>query len=65
MIAIFSKNIPLIITQSRHYAVPITRVKQLINNLDKEINMSIMITLVDSKENCCIALKFHRQVCSS
>ena len=65
MIAIFSENIPLITTQSWHYTVLITRARQLINHLDKEINMSIMITLVESKENRSIALKLHRQVCSS
>ena len=33
MTAIFNENIPLITTQSKHCAIPITRAKQLINNL--------------------------------
>ena len=48
-------------TQSGHYAVPITRAKQLISNLDRETNMSITLTLSDIKDNHTIALKLHRQ----
>ena len=51
MIAIFNENIPLITTRSGHYTILITRFKQLINNLDKETNMSITITSADSKDN--------------
>ena len=51
MIAIFNENIPLITTRSGHYTILITRFKQLINNLDKETNMSITITSADRKDN--------------
>ena len=37
------------------------RVKQLIDNLDKETNMSIILTLSDSKDNHTITLKLNRQ----
>ena len=60
-ITVFNENIPLITTQSGHYAIPITRAKQLINNLDRETNMSITLTLSDSKDNHSIVLKLHRQ----
>ena len=59
-IPIFNENIPLIITQSGHYAIPITKAKQLINNLDRKTNMSITLTLSNSKDNHTIALKLHR-----
>ena len=61
MITILNENIPLITTQSGYYAAPITRAKQLINNLDRETNMSITLTLSVSKDNRTIALKLHRQ----
>ena len=60
-IIIFNENIPLITTQSGNYAIPITKAKQLINNLDRETNMSITLNLLDSKDNHTIALKLHRQ----
>ena len=60
-ITIFNENIPFITTQSGHYAIPITKAKQLINNLDRETNMSITLTLSDSKDNHTIALNLHRQ----
>ena len=60
MITILNENIPLITTQSEYYAAPITRAKQLINNLDRETNMSITLTLSVSKDNRTIALKLHR-----
>ena len=51
MIAIFNENTPLITTRSGHYTILITRFKQLINNLDKETNLSITITSADRKDN--------------
>ena len=58
---IFNENIPLITTQSGNYAIPITKAKQLINNLDRETNMSITLNLLDSKDNHTIVIKLHRQ----
>ena len=60
-ITIFNKNTPLITTHSGHCAVPIARAKQLINNLDREPNMTITLTLLDSRDNHSIALKLQRQ----
>ena len=60
-ILIFNKNIRLITTHSGHYAIPITRVKQLINNPDREPNMIITLILLDSKGNHSITLKLQRQ----
>ena len=60
-ITIFNEHIPLITTQSGQYAIPITKAKQLITNLDRENNISITLPLLDSKDNHTIALKLHRQ----
>ena len=61
MITIFNTKIPLITTQSRNYAIPIAKAKQLINNIDRETNIYITLTLWDSKDNHSILLKLHRQ----
>lgn len=60
-ITIFNENIPLITTNSGHYAIPITRAKQLINNLDRKTDMSITLTMSENNNNHNIALKLHRQ----
>ena len=60
-INIFGENIPLITTSSGHYAIPITKAKQLINNLSKEFDMSITFRMTNDKDNHNIALKLHRQ----
>ena len=54
---IFDENIPLITTNSGHYAVPITKAKQLINNLNRESDMSVTLTMTNDKDNHNIALK--------
>ena len=59
-INIFNENIPLITTSSGHYAIPITKAKQLINNLNRESDMSITLAMTN-KDNHNIALKLHRQ----
>ena len=61
-ITIFNENIPFITTQSGHYAIPITKAKQLINNVDRETNMPITLTLSDSKDHHTIALNLHRHL---
>ena len=60
-INIFDENITLITTSSRHYAIPITKAKQLINNLNRESDMSIALTMTNDKDNLNITLKLHRQ----
>ena len=60
-INIFDENIPLITTSSDHYAIPITKAKQIINNLNRESDMSITLTMTKDKDNHNIALKLHRQ----
>ena len=39
-ITILNENIPLITTQNGYYAIPITRAKKLINNLDRETTIT-------------------------
>ena len=60
-INIFDENIPLITTSSGHYAVPITKAKQLINNLNRKSDMCVTLTMTNDKDNHNIALKLHRQ----
>ena len=60
-INIFDENNPLIKTSSGHYVIPITKAKQLINNLNRESDMSITLTMTSDKDNHNIALKLHRQ----
>ena len=60
-INIFHENIPLITTSSGHYAIPIMKAKQIINNLNRESDMSIMLTMTNDKDNHNIDLKLHRQ----
>ena len=50
-INIFDENIPLITTNSGHYRIPITKVKQLINNLNRESDMSITLKMTNDKDN--------------
>ena len=59
-INIFDENIPLITTSSGH-TIPIMKAKQLINNLNRESNMSVTLTMTNDKDNHNIALKLHRQ----
>ena len=65
-ISIFDENIPLIITSSGHYAIPITKAKQLINNLNRKSEMSITLTMTNDTDNHSIALNYtdnsHTQV---
>ena len=57
-INIFDENIPLITTSSGH-TIPIVKAKQLINNLNRESDMSVTLTMTNDNHN--IALKLHRQ----
>lgn len=45
----FTEDIPLITTSSRHHAIPITEAKQTIKNLNQVMGMPI--TLAVSNEN--------------
>ena len=49
-INIFDENIPLITTSSGHYAVPITKAKQLINNLNRKSDMCVTLTMTNDKD---------------
>ena len=62
-ISAFGKSIPLVTTSSGHYAIPLTPAKQVINNIERESDSSITLTLtnVNEKSNQAIALKLHRQ----
>ena len=65
-INIFDENIPLITTSSGHYAISITKEKQLINNLNRKSEMSITLTMTNDTDNHSIALNYtdnsHTQV---
>ena len=58
-INIFDENIPLITTSSGH-TIPIMKAKKLINNLNRESDMSVTLTMANDKDNHNIALKLHR-----
>ena len=46
----FGKNIPLVTTTSGQYAIPLTQAKQAINNLDRQSNSIITLTVSDIHE---------------
>ena len=56
----FGENIPLIITTSGHFAIPLTSAKQAINNIDRENNSVITLTInnINEQSNQTIALSF-------
>ena len=60
-IAILYENIPLLATSSGHYAIPITKAKQIINNFKRGSTNSITLALPEVKGNYKVALKLHRQ----
>ena len=60
-IAIIYENIPLLATSSGHYAIPITKAKQIINNFKRGSTNSITLALPEVKGNYKVALKLHRQ----
>ena len=55
------ENIPLLTTSSGHYAIPITKTKQIINNFERGSTYSITLALSEVKDNYNVALKLHRQ----
>ena len=63
-IAIFNENIPLIRIESGHYAVPIMKAKQLINNLDRETNVH-HTNLIGQQRQPHYRIKITQTVCSS
>ena len=63
-INIFDENIPLITTSSGHYAIPITKAKQLINNLNRESDMSITLTMTNDKDNHNYHSKITQTICT-
>ena len=61
-ISINSENIPLISANSGNYAIPITKAKNFVNNLDRENNMNITLRVAENnKGNQYIAPKLHKQ----
>ena len=54
----FEEIIPLIVTSSGHYVIPISKPKQLINNIE-DANITLAVQNAYSNEQ--IALKLHRQ----
>ena len=60
-ITILDENIPLMTTSSGHYAIPITKAKQIINNFERGSTNSITLALSKVKDNYNVALKLHQQ----
>ena len=60
-ITILYENIPLLTTSSGHYAIPITKTKQIINNFKRGSTNSITLALSEVKDNYKVALKLHQQ----
>lgn len=61
-ISINSENILLITTNSGYYAIPITKAKKLVINLDRENYMNITLKVTENnKGDHYIALKLHEQ----
>ena len=60
-ITILDENIPLMTTSSGHYAIPITKTKQIINNFERGSTNSITLALSKVKDNYIVALKLHQQ----
>ena len=60
-ITILDENIPLMTTSSGHYAIPITKAKQIINNFERGSTYSITLALSEVKANYSVALKLHQQ----
>ena len=59
--SIFDESIPLTVTSSGHYVIPISKPKQLINSIDNIKCMNITLTAHKDYSNEQIALKLHRQ----
>ena len=60
-ITILDENIPLMTTFCGHYAIPITKTKQIINNFERGSTNSITLALSKVKGNYNVALKLHQQ----
>ena len=60
-ITILDENNLLMTTSSGHYAIPITKAKQIINNFERGSTNSITLALFEVKDNYNVALKLHRQ----
>ena len=60
-ITVLDETIPLMTTSSGHYAIPITKAKQIIKDFEKRSSNSITLALSEVKDNYIVALKQHRQ----
>ena len=60
-IRVLDETIPLMTTSSGHYAIPITKAKQIIKDFEKRSSNSITLALSEVKDNYIVALKQHRQ----
>lgn len=59
-INIFNENLPLTANSDCH-AIPVTKAKQLISNLERDTDMCITLIMSDIKDDHNIALKLHSQ----
>ena len=60
-ITVLDETIPLMTTSSGHYAIPITKAKQIIKDFKKRSSNSITLALSEVKDNYIVALKLHLQ----
>ena len=60
-ITMLNENIPLVTTSSGHYAIPITKPKQIINNIERDLFTSVTLTVSNSMTDQDMAIKLHRQ----
>ena len=59
--AVFSRNVPLHVTQTGHYTLPLTRPLQLLTKQDADPHTKIVVTATSAKSPKEIALNPHRQ----
>ena len=56
----FGEKIPTITTSSGHYAIPITKAKQIIIKQHSQATLQVVLTVTDIKSEKQLALKLHR-----
>lgn len=61
-ISTLNEIIPLIITNKGHYAIPITKAKQMIKYFDRETSMQITLSILNNQYNYNTALNYIIQV---
>ena len=58
---VFNKDIDLIITNSGHYAIPLTIPRQMLQKFERNANVNITLSAEHTKSKTAIANKLHPQ----